>query len=496
MIRSAFRLLRAASTATTVASSGFNSRKHTVFSPSLRWFHDKISGPNVNPVALQMIDYALSLPRSQKSDESYGEAMLMLEQCLASQSSDVEDAVTQNSKGMVLLAISNLSFERGNSNDAMEQLQRILTLNKVSLGVRVAALEALVGVNLELGNDDASSALADECLQLLQNDELASTSVGFEVADARAKALKGSVALSYGEFLHGVRNFSMARELYQKVIEGVTENKGFTDVNALAACNMASDHVEIAATCSMGQLQSHMGKFGDAEETLTSALNKAESLYGPRHPKVGVVLTCLALMFRQKAIQERSSSLLIQEGLYRRALELVKVPPLDSEAGYAEALCVQENRRSEGDKLKSWALAQWRNNRLSLTEALEMSESSDRVPVIDTRTARILRKTYSEMAEENQQTSEEQQPTQPLPRSYGMAGVPPSNSTASKVEWPELVGLTAEEAESTIKQEATVAGLQVHVIPANSFVTMDFRQDRVRLFVDADGKIARAPRIG
>lgn len=34
---------------------------------------------------------------------------------------------------------------------------------------------------------------------------------------------------------------------------------------------------------------------------------------GPHHPKVGVVLTCMALMFRRKAIQERSSSLLIQE---------------------------------------------------------------------------------------------------------------------------------------------------------------------------------------
>ena len=34
---------------------------------------------------------------------------------------------------------------------------------------------------------------------------------------------------------------------------------------------------------------------------------------GPHHPKVGVILTCIALLFRRKAIKERSSSLLIQE---------------------------------------------------------------------------------------------------------------------------------------------------------------------------------------
>ncbi|CAN1849779.1 hypothetical protein LINPERHAP1_LOCUS39534 [Linum perenne] len=215
----------------------------------------------------------------------------------------------------------------------------------------------------------------------------------------------GSIALSYGEFLHATRNFSKAKELYQKVAERVSENKGFTDINDLAACNMASDQVQLAATCALGQLEAHMGKFGDAEETLTKALNKAELLYGPRHPKVGLVLTCLALMLRQKAIQERSSSLLIQEGLYRRAIELLKAPPVETEdnytclthltwsgiaAGYAEVLCIQDNRKSEGEKMKSWAEAQWRNSRLSLAEALRISESSNRVLVIDARTARAL----------------------------------------------------------------------------------------------------------
>ncbi|CAL1399073.1 unnamed protein product [Linum trigynum] len=437
MIRSAFRLSRAATTVARTAHSGFNSRKPAIVAPSAaaasRSLHEKIAGPNANPVAIQMIDYALSLPRVQKSEESYGEAMLVLEQCLASQSSDVEDFVTQNSKGMVLLAMANLSFDRGDFNEALEHLRRSHELEKTSLGVKVAALEALVGLSLELGNDDASSVLADKCLELLEKDELASTSAGFEVAEARAKALKGFVefvrgnfqaaellfgellgndhcvggaALSYGEFLHATRNLSMAKELYQKVTEGEAGNKGFNDINALAACNMASDQVQIAATCALGQLEAHIGKFGDAEETLTKALNKAELLYGPRHPRVGVVLTCLALMFRQKAIQEHSSSLLIQEGLYRKAIELLKVPSVDSEvnrtmgawrdvaalarAGYGEALCVQDNRKSEGEKMKSWAEAHWRNSHLSLAEALRITEYSNRVPVIDARTGRAL----------------------------------------------------------------------------------------------------------
>ncbi|RZC78922.1 hypothetical protein C5167_003135 [Papaver somniferum] len=53
--------------------------------------------------------------------------------------------------------------------------------------------------------------------------------------------------------------------------------------------------------------------FADAEKMLTSALTKAEEHFGSRHPKVGVVLTCIALMARHKAKLEHSSSILMQE---------------------------------------------------------------------------------------------------------------------------------------------------------------------------------------
>ncbi|XP_065853006.1 uncharacterized protein [Euphorbia lathyris] len=422
MFHSAAKLLR-----TTVAVARTN--KAPLLTPPLRFFNDRFNGPNASPVALQMIDYALSLAKSQKSDESYGQAMLVLEQCLSSQSTEGLGIVTQNSKGMTLLAMSNLLFARESYDEAMEKLQTILDLEQSSLGVKVAAMEALVGLNLALGNDDSSSVLADKCLERWGNGEDAD-----EFVNARAKAVKGLVellqgniesavslfqgfkdsegcvgnaALSFGEFLHATCNLSLAKDFYQKVINEVPEKKDFTDMHSLSACNMSSDEVLLASICALGQLEAHMGKFNDAEETLTKALNKAEQLFGSHHPNVGVVLTCLALMFRHKAVQEHSSSLLIQEGLYRRALDLLKAPPLDSEGntrmkfsrqdimvlargGYGEALCVQQNRKNEGEKMKRWAEEAWGNRRISLAEALKITESSNKLPVIDARICRVL----------------------------------------------------------------------------------------------------------
>lgn len=216
----------------------------------------------------------------------------------------------------------------------------------------------------------------------------------------------GSAALSYGEYLHATRNFSLAKKFYQKVIEALAEQKDFGDMNTLGSCNMALEEVALAATSALGQLEAHMGNFGEAEEILTRTLTKTEELFGSHHPKVGVVLTCLALMFRNKAMQERSSALLIQEGLYRRALEFLKAPPLESEGaktkvdrtdivalargGYAEALFVQQNRKDEGERMKRWAEAAWRNHRVSLPEALNFSEPSNKLLVIDARTSRTM----------------------------------------------------------------------------------------------------------
>ncbi|KAK9290677.1 hypothetical protein L1049_008851 [Liquidambar formosana] len=64
----------------------------------------------------------------------------------------------------------------------------------------VAAVEALVGLHLELGQDDTSSVLADKCLQRLRNN---GSGYGSEVLNGRAKAVKGLVQLVHGNLEAG-----------------------------------------------------------------------------------------------------------------------------------------------------------------------------------------------------------------------------------------------------------------------------------------------------
>ena len=66
--------------------------------------------------------------------------------------------------------------------------------------------------------------------------------------------------------------------------------------------------------------------------------------------------------------------------------------------------------------------------------------------------------------------------------------------TTNKEKWPELTGKTGEEAKAAILKDDSK--LQVDVLPEGSMVTMDYRLDRVRIFVGEDGKVARAPRKG
>lgn len=63
-----------------------------------------------------------------------------------------------------------------------------------------------------------------------------------------------------------------------------------------------------------------------------------------------------------------------------------------------------------------------------------------------------------------------------------------------KAEWPELVGRPGAEAEETIHQDD--ASLLVQLVPENSMVTMDYRLDRVRVFVDKEEIIVTTPRVG
>ncbi|CAF1793025.1 BnaCnng03670D [Brassica napus] len=420
MIHSVAKYARAAAT---IRGRAISVRSSSVrYSIPSRAIHGEISVPNANHVAIQMVNYALSHARSQKSDESYAQGMLVLEQCLGTQPND--DQASLDSKATVLLAMSDLLYESGNSSEAIERLKHVMSLTLSSLSIRAVAVEALVGLLVQSGQDDASLMVSDEFLELVKErghenlqDVAATTKTikglvelvkgNTESAESLFGGLenhdicKGNVALSYGEFLHATGNFEKAKEMYQKAIQGAADTK-----ESMSSCNMNLKAVSLAATFALGQLESHIGNFGDAEETLTSALTSAEEHYGHNHPKVGVILTGVALMYRNKAKKERSSSILIQEGLFRRALELMKAPPLDSDGiinvetqevmalsrgGYAELLLIQENRKSEGEKMKAWAESAWRNRRISLSEALTpSSDPLDKVAIIDARTTRVL----------------------------------------------------------------------------------------------------------
>ncbi|KAF7073364.1 hypothetical protein CFC21_078364 [Triticum aestivum] len=55
-------------------------------------------------------------------------------------------------------------------------------------------------------------------------------------------------------------------------------------------------------------------------------------------------------------------------------------------------------------------------------------------------------------------------------------------ATGGKTSWPEVVGLSAEEAKKIILKDKPDA--DIVVLPAGSMVTMDYNPRRVRVFVD------------
>ncbi|KAG9441207.1 hypothetical protein H6P81_017061 [Aristolochia fimbriata] len=380
------------------------------------------------PVAVQIVNYALNLARSQKSDESYGQALLVMEQGLANFRR--EENVQDNAAGVVLLGMSTLLSEREDLGGAREKLLQVVDSTHSCSAVKVAAVEALAAINLEMGQDAASSTVADSCPHMLADKDDTSdhmfvraravkglvelVSGNLEAAQmcftgpeyekmVSDEGISGNVPLSHGEFLHTCGKLSLAKEFYQKALDTSLTEDFSEQSSSFSAANMSPKEVSLGAMCALGQLATHTGNFQDAEDMLMKALTKAEELYGSKHPKVGVILTSLGIMFGQKATMERSSSLLIQEGLYRRAIEVLKAPSMDHEGlqversdiialargGYGETLGVQQNRKGEGERMKKWAESVWRNRRLSLAQALDISEPS-KVAVIDSRISRVL----------------------------------------------------------------------------------------------------------
>ena len=69
-----------------------------------------------------------------------------------------------------------------------------------------------------------------------------------------------------------------------------------------------------------------------------------------------------------------------------------------------------------------------------------------------------------------------------------------STTPKPKNSWPELIGIDGPEAKA--KLEAMEPNKTIVLVPEGHMVTMDYRTDRIRIFLDSEGKVSRAPIIG
>jgi len=65
-------------------------------------------------------------------------------------------------------------------------------------------------------------------------------------------------------------------------------------------------------------------------------------------------------------------------------------------------------------------------------------------------------------------------------------------------DWPDVVGQTGTQAKAEIESSCVDGGeiLDVQIVKDGGMVTMDYRTDRVRVWVDGNGVVVRAPIVG
>lgn len=64
-----------------------------------------------------------------------------------------------------------------------------------------------------------------------------------------------------------------------------------------------------------------------------------------------------------------------------------------------------------------------------------------------------------------------------------------------RMHFKDMIGHPGEEMKANIQHHHPEI-TEVHVVPQGSPVTMDFRPDRVRIYVDENGLVVKAPRPG
>ncbi|XP_002962915.2 uncharacterized protein LOC9662180 isoform X1 [Selaginella moellendorffii] len=366
-------------------------------------------------MAAQILDYAAAARK--KGGAGYLDAMQVLEHGVSFVKNSGPSAA--NALCKIQFAIADFHADQGKVSDATEVLHGVSSNESAGLEVRVSALEALVGLYLQIHEDELASA------QLQTISELATpeSDIG-----PRSQALAGLVKLSGGQFdaaaascfeafppdtKQGAAILSRAEVAHVRGDD--KEAKNFYESAAALAKNetdkskgatMTSTEVHSAALAGLGQLSADLGCFDEAEKFLTEGLQVAESISGETHARVGLVLSCMADLYSRRAKAE-NSGFMIAEGLYRRSLNLLKAPPLEKEAKdklqyldaiaitrarYADILSSVEQRASEAERLKSWATAAWRNQR-SLSDVLKAAardNGSKLHSVIDVRLGRVF----------------------------------------------------------------------------------------------------------
>ncbi|CAN6804997.1 unnamed protein product [Brassica oleracea] len=163
MIHAATKCARAAAAAAaTIRGRAIPVRSSLVrYTTPLRSIHGEISVPNANNVAIQMVFFFFLSTYHHRnfkfSLKPYGSDKIRkkIEQCLGNHADD--DEVSQDSKATVLLAMSDLLYER-----------LLLLSLEVYFCCAVVALEALVGLLIQSGQDDTSLNVADKFLELVK----------------------------------------------------------------------------------------------------------------------------------------------------------------------------------------------------------------------------------------------------------------------------------------------------------------------------------------
>ncbi|CAI5507445.1 unnamed protein product [Closterium sp. Naga37s-1] len=72
----------------------------------------------------------------------------------------------------------------------------------------------------------------------------------------------------------------------------------------------------------------------------------------------------------------------------------------------------------------------------------------------------------------------------------------PKQLDCSKTSWPEVLGMTGDAARTYIQSSVPQCNWNIEIIPSAHKVIMDYRDDRIRIFVDSRGIVQRIPIVG